>query len=55
MTAQNTKLQETARKLGISQQALEQYMALKKAEVTPKLPLRKPIEVKAPQAQPFIR
>ena len=35
MTKPSTKLAETARKLGISTKALEQYMALKSAEVSP--------------------
>jgi hypothetical protein len=36
MTAVNTKLQQTARKLGLSVKTLEQYMAAKTAEVAPR-------------------
>ncbi len=36
VTAQNSKLQQTARKLGLSVKTLEQYMAVKTAEVAPR-------------------
>ena len=36
MTVQPQTLQETARRLGISPEALEQYFALKAAEVMPR-------------------
>lgn len=42
MTKPSTKLAQTARKLGISTKALEQYMALKSAEVSPSSKQAKP-------------
>jgi predicted transcriptional regulator len=38
ISAPNTKLQQTARKLGLSVQSLEQYLAVKAAEVSPRQP-----------------
>ncbi len=35
-TSENQKLQQTARKLGLSVKTLEQYLAVKTAEVSPR-------------------
>jgi hypothetical protein len=40
-TPQVTKLQQTARKLGLSVKSLEQYMTTKAAEIEPRQPTSK--------------
>jgi hypothetical protein len=42
MPTTNSKLQQTARKLGLSVKTLEQYMAAKTAEVSPRQQASKP-------------